>query len=545
MKNNLFYKIFASIIVIALILSNVINTNVYAVSSYTITITKKEAGHEYEAYQIFKGDLYDEKNVPESERTDPKSRTKTLSNIEWGSGVNDKDGLLNELKTNDILKTIFTEETTTAKQVAVILEGLEEDSTQLKVFAEIINKHLTSTSAASTENDDNYTIQVNDAGYYFIKDKNSSLDESEYSAYTRYMLKVVSDITVEPKSEKPSVKKSLSETENKAVDDHAINEKFDYYLTATLSPNIEYSEYEEYKLIFEDTVETGITYDEIESVIIKDAKESNDNAITEFTLTKDTDYTDVVKNLNRTITVNDLVNILETKHADITKGLKVVVKYKAHLNENAKISKKDSSENSPNVNTVKLKYSNDPNLNNEESMGTTVEDKAYVFTYGVDNTKYSKYATKDVNEGVLEGAGFKIYKKGESNDIKLKWDDNLKAYRPVGTEEEADDMMRSQKDGQFNIVGLDSGSYILKEEDTPEGYNTCDPIEIVITTSLEETEGSAQVTFTVAEHVKNDIINVHGSKLPSTGSIALIVITGVAIVLGITGIILSKNKKKE
>lgn len=40
-------------------------------ASYTITVEGATAGHTYEAYQIFKGDLFDS----------------TLSNITWGSGV--------------------------------------------------------------------------------------------------------------------------------------------------------------------------------------------------------------------------------------------------------------------------------------------------------------------------------------------------------------------------------------------------------------------------------------------------------------------------
>lgn len=49
------------------------------VSAYTITINNVSKDHTYEAYQIFGGDLYKENGA----------KTPILSNIHWGSGVNE------------------------------------------------------------------------------------------------------------------------------------------------------------------------------------------------------------------------------------------------------------------------------------------------------------------------------------------------------------------------------------------------------------------------------------------------------------------------
>lgn len=524
MNSNLIKKIFLSSIINVLMFGTVVTTNVHADTNYTITINNTESGHTYEAYQIFEGDL----------STD----SKTLSNIEWGDGVQETDKLLEELRAS--LSEYFSDKTQTPRQVAVILDDLGkdfgEDNDKLKTFAEIVSKHLSSTSAVSlpAEDDDNYNITVEEPGYYFIKDKDKSLEDS-YTAYTRYMLKVVGNITVSPKSEKPTVDKSLSGTEDVNCGDYAINEKFSYYLTATLPANPEYSEYEKYKLIFEDTMGEGITYDEIESATIM----NNDGSYT-------ADIKDQVKveqTPNLTFTIEDLIGIINGK-TDITKGVKVVVKYTAHLNEKADTSKPDTTDN-PNVNTVKLKYSNNPNDGTTDDMGTTVGDKNYVFTYGVDNTKYEKYANESDNRGVLEGAGFRLYDSTGENEIKLKWDDERSAYCPVTDEDDAGEMMLSHEDGKFNIVGLDAGTYILKEKKTPDGYNTCDPITIEIETTFENSGDSATVNFTKSENMSNNIINVHGSKLPSTGSVTLIITCGVAIALGVGGLALSRNKKEE
>ena len=565
MKNNLFYKVFASIIVMIFVLGTIITPSVFAEdSTYTITIKNPESGHKYEAYQIFTGTLYEEKEG-EHEREELQDRKLVLSNIDWGDGVTNTGTIVSELKSDLILKDHFTQNDSeyTPRQIAVVLESFGEDSEELKAFAELISKHLSTTKKESTEvtgttEEKTYTIQVDKPGYYFIKDADNSLKEPDYNAYTRYMFKVVSNIEVEPKSEKPTVDKSFSESDpNEDVADYAINEKFDNYLTATLKENKEYSEYEKYKLIFEDTMDAGITFDNIESVNIKEAKKSDNTPIEPIVLTKGTEdinYDETINGQKLTITINDLVKILaqEEINADISKGLKVVVKYKAHLNENANISKPDSETNQPNVNTVKLQYSNDPNLNKDTSMGTTLADKVFVFTYEVDNTKYSRYATQEEKDKKpLSGAGFKLYKEGGETEIKLKKDATTTTYYPAKSDDDTDivEMMYSEAEtGKFDIKGLDAGKYVLKEEKTPDGYNTVDPIEIVIETTLTEdgSGDSATVTFNgTTNNMKNNIINVHGSKLPSTGSIALIVITGVAIVLGISGIILSKNKKKE
>ena len=84
MKTQIFRKLFLSLMAIVLVMGTIVVTNVYADENYTITINKKdEVEHKYEAYQIFDGDLYVNPD-------DPEPRKKTLSNIEWGSGIKSK-----------------------------------------------------------------------------------------------------------------------------------------------------------------------------------------------------------------------------------------------------------------------------------------------------------------------------------------------------------------------------------------------------------------------------------------------------------------------
>ena len=92
--------------------------------THTITIKNSASGHTYEAYQIFTGDFSEAKN--------------TLSNIEWGSGVNG-DNLLAALKEADAGVYGSCED---AEDVAEILgKNQTLDNDQAKAFAKIAAKY--------------------------------------------------------------------------------------------------------------------------------------------------------------------------------------------------------------------------------------------------------------------------------------------------------------------------------------------------------------------------------------------------------------------
>ena len=119
--------------------------------AYTITINGETDGHTFEAYQIFKGDLNDS----------------TLSNIQWGTGVN---------------QFTFNGSDNAAK----IAEGLTESNAV--EFSKEAAKHLKQPTASGSS-----SIEVSEAGYYLIKDKDNSLTGKDGKAYTAYILKVIKD----------------------------------------------------------------------------------------------------------------------------------------------------------------------------------------------------------------------------------------------------------------------------------------------------------------------------------------------------------------
>lgn len=148
--------------------------------TFTISVENTKEGHTYQAYQIFSGNVKD--NV--------------LSNIEWGSGITE------EGKT--ALQTAFSG--ASAEEVAANLnEGNAAD------FASQASAYLNDAAAhESTFGSGVYSISGLEAGYYLVKDKDGSLTGHD-DAYTNYIVKVVGNSTVTPKSSVPSIEKKVKD----------------------------------------------------------------------------------------------------------------------------------------------------------------------------------------------------------------------------------------------------------------------------------------------------------------------------------------------
>ena len=469
-------------------------------NTYTITIENSEKGHVYEAYQIFTGDLNEG----------------VLSNIKWGNGV-DATG-----------QTYFGSAADKAKAL--------DTAEAAKGFAkELETKKYLATSKSSTEAQGPYTISELAAGYYLVKDKANSLTGKD-DYYTAYIMKVVENVTATPKGTKPTVDKQVQDEKADAEAgsdaegwgesaDHAINESFKFKLIARLPVSENYKDYKEYAVTFNDTMSNGVTFESIESVTVDGVKINSSKY----------NCTAAVGQAGGkwALTIDDLKAI---EGVDLTDGAEVVVIYNAHLNENAKVNKE--SGNTENKNGVYLEYSNNPNVGGEGSRGKTPEDFVWVFTYGVDNTKVNE------KEEPFAGAGFRLYK-GE-NEVKLIKDNELDAYRPVKGEEVGEEMFSASGTGKFNIVGLDAGTYTLLETTTPSGYNTCEPITVIISaTHTENKEGTDATTdLTNSKNMNNKVVNKKGSPLPSTGGMGTTIfyVVGSILVLGAAILLITKKR---
>lgn len=220
----------------------------------------------------------------------------------------------------------------------------------------------------------------------------------------------------------------------------------------------------------------------------------------------------------------------------------MAVEYAAHLNNDAVVTNTNGA-TTTNKNGVSLDYSNNPNVGGEGDTGHTPGNDVYVYSFKIDNTKY---AGKNEAGNELAGAGFTLYKYddtktgGKGDAVKLVWDSTKNAYRPA-VSDNADEAASTQTEitsrsedgekGKFNIIGLDAGKYVLSETKTPEGYNTVADTTIEIKAEHKLNETVPTVTLTNSKGLANDLVDMPGSNLPSTGGMgtALLYVAGIAV----------------
>lgn len=474
---------------------------------YTLTINN--ANGTYEAYQIFRGDLY----VNEAGK-------KVLSNIQWGSGVNaTKMGSENAATVAESLKT----------------------STLAESFAEnlVSNSNLSSVKANATAQDGTAVFKDLSAGYYLVK--NSSIDTGK--TYTDFILEVVGNTTANHKGDVPDVEKKVEEKNDStgaattwgATADYDVGDEINFELTGTLPES--YGRYANYKYVFHDTM-TNMTYKDgsVKVYYVKDGRTNRVEISSGFASTWD----DGAKKL--TVTFNDL----KTAVSGLAHGDKIVVTYTATLDASAVVG------GNGNPNKVKLEYSNNPN---GEGTGETPEKTVVVFTYKTIINKVTKGT--DGKNVPLAGAEFTLSKfiasESGSDTVTVNgteyhgtWNNGV-TVTPTKTGDVAN---------VFTFSGLDTGIYRLTETKTPAGYNTIDPVyfEIVATngeTRVTSMEGKAvngsEISFTANAtngSLSADVINNAGTTLPSTGGMGTTVFYVVGGGLMAVAVVLLVTKKR-
>lgn len=482
--------------------------------------------HSFEAFQIFKGDVEGNK----------------ISNATWGSNIN-PDNFLPQLKGADTIGPLFANANSARDVLEVISQWHNSDANSI-AFARFVCHYLYPTADANPTHAaiGNHTLHFDDAGYYLIVDTTYFKPGDSYVAYNSFMLTVTQanwNVDVTPKVEKPSVKKEVYDnqdgTSNEAgfgsSADHAINEEFKFKLTATLpASNVHvYDYYDKYTVIFNDTLSEGITFDRLDTVEITNGTTSQVIDSNKYTLYEKQPYLtlgiDDVKTCASGLNLND--------------GATITVTYTAHLNDKAFVNTTSGS-STENKNSVQLQYSNNPK-DSEAYWGFTPESEVRVYTYQLNNTKYRD---DDTQGNELAGAGFRLYSDKdctEEQEIKLKKNTTDGTYSPYfGTG--AGDEMFSDEHGQFNVKGLDAGTYYLRETKTPDGYSACADKKIVISATHTE----YNVSLSGESNLNNKIINkkAGGITLPSTGGIGTTIFYVVGGGLMVAAIVLLVTKKR-
>ena len=500
-----------------------------------------DSHHTYSAFQIFKGDV-EGNNIKDFK----------ISNVDWGSNIiNNSDDFLNKLREADYIGPLFTNAKSAQEVLAVISQWHDSDDYSI-AFARFVCHYLYSNDANPTyvvrAGSNALTIPEAKAGYYLFVDTTDFSKDDSYHSYNSFLLMVTKgnwNVPITPKAEKPTVEKKVYDNPDGTSTggfgssaDHAINEKFQFQLTATLpdSTNRAYVYYDKYSVIFHDTLSNGITYDkddELDSVVIK----SNGNTYNITDSSKYTIDTTDLESQNSFVVNIDVKACAKDAGFDLNDGATITVTYTAHLNDKAYVNTAGGSTN--NINKVYLTYSNNPK--DESSIGKTPESTpVYVYTYQLNNTKH-----QDTEKGpALEGACFRLYSDEactDQSEVQLYQKDGF--YYPIKDVlgKEAVEM-KSAANGTFNVKGLDAGTYYLKEITPPDGYSACKVIPVTIKADHSRND---QVNLE-GSNLTNDIVNIKagGITLPSTGGIGTTLFYVVGGGLMVAAIVLLVTKKR-
>lgn len=429
-----------------------------------------------------------------------------------------------------------SEEDVTDEEVINYLKPLQNNSEDIRRFADKIYGKINGMAAEVQSGDTNSNVLSNvENGYYLVVETTPGDTQDTISLV---MLGTVGNngLTVTTKEGVPTLEKKVQEKNDSTGtttgwQDGADYDKDDdvpFKLTGTVSDK--YDNYGSYAYTFHDKMSNGLTFNNDVKVYV------DGTPIT-------TGYTVVTENLTDTDT-DGKVCTFEVRFENLKKissvnaNSKITVEYTAKLNEKAVIG------SAGNPNEARLEYSNNPY---GKGTGKTPWDKVIVFTYKLVANKV------DGSGNALAGAGFTLYKWNASSEAKDK-------YEAVGSEIKGTD-----KDPKttFEFSRLDAGQYKLVETTVPAGYNKAEDLEFKVvakynTDSVDPDFEELQVTdlngnvlsskFTISSEadktISTNITNLSGTELPSTGGMGttILYVIGAILVIG-AGILLVTKKR--
>lgn len=505
------------------------------------------------------------------------SGDKTLSDIQWAPG-NVKTLVTTALKDVPGVPNVNDDAQTWAEFISTT-QGSNygettavDNGTVLDLIAEALegDKALawTQPSNSSKGNFDN----LNHGYWLFVTDTPSTTSgaNGNTDAYTSPIFTIVggSDVNVTPKKNVPNVTKAVMDDKgdkfvtdvnktvftaaNKAADS-ASEQPIKYQLAGTVASNI--NTYKKYGYTFTDELPSTMVPKLNGNDPVVEVKIGNsvvDPACYSAT------YAPGKSTNTLTVSFENLKEARDTHGTPITVdgSSTVYVNYEAKLDAgkiNADMLGKAQ------VNNVKLTYSNNPyNINDT---GTTVDHPAYDYTYGIDVTKVGSDKDETGEYKTLEGVQFTLQEKDSSKFIKADG---------TTTSNQNDAILTTNSEGKISVVGLDEGTYILKEVKPAPGYNNsaaggitfaimntglptngdsfnpgCDFPEGTYDNLVQSTSAP---TGTIDGKVHLTVTDKKGSNLPLTGLNGVTftwVAGGAVLVIGVAHLIRSRKQAEE
>lgn len=450
---------------------------------------------------------------------------------------------------------------------------------------EMVKENLVPTQVSVTATRPDGSVKFGGLGYgYYLTDEVTAVQGTNSAASLILTNTANPDAEVNIKSDYPTITKKIAEDDNAIgwndVGDFEIGQKVPYSFDNNV-PNM--NGYSTYKAVFHDKMDSALTFNKDSfSITISNAKKS-------YTLKND-DFNIVQNSGDDTFyaEIPDLKAIVDKQFpegmnnlGENTYGQDIHVTYNATLNDSAATrTGRGGFENA-----VRFEFANDPDSNGNGSTGTTPWDTTVAFTYRINGLKVNNH------NKLLKNAKFRLYSDENcTNEVYVKetadgyvvmnrdslgGTDHTGGTRPSSAVE-----MSSDEKGVFNILGLDQGTYYLKETDSPAGYRELlDPIVITIkptfTTernSYNAGEGATEKTLqkleatapgkeflngaykesdtnlktNVADGSANiTVVNYVGSKLPVTGSNLTMICLGAGTITVVGALALDKKRKSE
>ena len=411
----------------------------------------------------------------------------------------------------------------------------------------------------------NVVISGLDLGYYLVigsgfTDGEKVVAHSALVTVPEFADDVQKDtVVITLKADAPTIAKSVSNENTSDPDDFvkwtdvSIGDIVTFKIESIV-PNM--FGYDSYTFIVHDTMDAGLSF-------VGDTKD-------DFTVTiggKSFEQFEVVVT-GQTMTLSMQGSIHDKITGDFldqSAGDAIVITYQAMLNGKATIDK------TPNVNTARIEYSNNPYWDGKgkEPTGTTPEDKAKVFVFDFDILKFTGSLDAPIP---LAGAKFELrtdeHNAGSAIKLVELISENvggkmMDVYRVATFKEITDGLFTTiivtGDSGRVLIRGLDAGDYFLKEVKAPDGFNLREAAVKISIVRIENVgvgevydeffDGSTKVLADGIEiqHTVN-VENNTGPELPGTGGSGRTIIyaCGGTLAVGILiAYAISKQRKEE
>lgn len=555
-------------------------------ASITITPNAGQSlvGKKFNVYKLFDAEnAVDNESINYTWNNDYKTALQTVV----GKKINKSASSVTEYDVIDYIQTLNTNKVEGAQAD----QKLEGRYSNYRHFVEALRDELVkeglspNTVNVTAVNAVDGSVKFSGLGYgYYLTDEVTAVQDTHSAASLILTNTANPNAQVNIKSDYPTLIKKINEDDNNVgwndIGDYEIGQTVPYYHD-TYVPDM--NGYQTYKMIFHDKMDNALTFNKDSvSITISSNKKSYTLKSNEFKVVEnsgeDTFYAEIP----------DLKAIVDKQfpegmnnNYENTYGQSIRLNYNATLNDNASTRTGRAGFE----NTVRLEYSNNPDSDGNGSTGTTPWDTVVCFTYKINGLKVNNH------NKLLKNAKFRLYSDENcTNEVYVKETadgyvvmnrDSLGGTDHTGGTRPSDAVeMASDAKGVFTILGLDQGTYYLKETDSPAGYRELkDPIVITIKPTFNADrnnyvsgEGATEKTLQkleAAAHVKEflngaykesdtnlktdvtdgsaniTVVNYVGTKLPITGSNLTMICLGAGTITVVGAVALDKKRKNK